>query len=1046
MDVLKLRAVLGLDTSEYDDKLKDAESGANKVGQAINSAMGTVAKVTLAGVTATATGVGVLMKNSIDAYAEYEQLVGGVETLFKDSSDKVMEYAENAYKTAGLSANEYMDTVTSFSASLLQSLDGDTELATEVANRAITDMADNANKMGTSMESIQTAYQGFAKQNYTMLDNLKLGYGGTQAEMQRLIEDASKLTDVQEELGIVVEAGDLSFGNIANAISVVQKNMGIMGTTALEAEETISGSIGMLKSSWENLITGMANSEADISQLIENVLDAGKTVIGNLTPVVGQVLQGIADSIDKLGPVISTELPQLIDDILPPLLEVASEAFIGIVNALPTLFESIINVIPTLLKSLLPSLVVGVTNLISSLAKQLPKLMKSIIKVIPEIVSDICDALADEFPKIESIFNSLSAVVEGLFGFISDNGDTVISMLKGILVAFVSYQAVTSILTTITTAIGTVSTAIKTLQVGMLALSANPITLIATAVGVLAGAMIYAQSQSNTLYHSIADLTDEQQKLNDAAKEYNAYIGNFVASNQEVITSIDTQYASEKALLEELKGITDENGKVKERYQERAGVIVNELAEAFGIEITYQDGVIAKYDEVMAKIDEVIEKKKAEALLSAGQDEYTQALSEQKEMYESVKATQDDLAIAQENYAKAQEHYNEVNKDFLDYASYGSSDVLNPFIFNLQNAETELQASKDKVENLSASLEEQSEAFYNNQAVIENYEKLQEAVSDGTDDLSQSITNMTNNLMTNAPIEFLQEQASEAKKYYQEILDDFQSGEVALSEEQVEQAKAYSDEAARILHEAYDDYFIEGENAINGYIEGFESGAENSATSASDMVEEHLNAIRKAQDSHSPAKEFMKEGKNAIDGYIKGFESRYTALNTSSTNEINSLAKIWNYLKNNSSSWGSDFISNFENGIRSRLNSLLDTVRNLASQVRSYLHFSVPDKGPLADADTWMPDMMELFAEGIRDNESVVTNQIKKSFDFGRIGSFDNLDFGSMSTNGFDTASGFGSIFNQTINVNREISTADELARAVRIESRYGLMTGGALG
>ena len=232
----------------------------------------------------------------------YEQLAGGVETLFKDSSGTVENYANNAYKTAGLSANEYMGTVTSFSASLLQSLNGDTAKAADVANMAITDMSDNANKMGTDMSSVQTAYQGFAKQNYTMLDNLKLGYGGTKEEMQRLLDDASKLSGTEYDLS--------SLNDVYEAIHVVQEEMGITGTTAKEASETISGSTSAMKSSWTNLMTGLANDNADLGGLLDNVIDSALTVADNILPVVEQV----ADSIIEV-------LPSLLDKViayLPP--------------------------------------------------------------------------------------------------------------------------------------------------------------------------------------------------------------------------------------------------------------------------------------------------------------------------------------------------------------------------------------------------------------------------------------------------------------------------------------------------------------------------------------------------------------------------------------------------------------------------------------------------------------------------------------------------------------------------------------------------------
>ena len=256
-------------------------------------------------------------KQSVQSFAQYEQLVGGVDTLFGESSAKVQEYANNAYRTAGLSANQYMETVTSFSASLIQSLGGDTAMASEVANRAIIDMSDNANKMGTDIAMIQNAYQGFAKQNYTMLDNLKLGYGGNKTEMERLIADASRMIDIQKELGITVDESDMSFANIANAISVVQKNMGLMGTTAAEAGGTISGSAGSMRSAWENLVTGIANKDADLKTLVENFASSVSSTVQNLTPTVKTVIENmmpaIREAFDELKPVIE----DLAKEILP---------------------------------------------------------------------------------------------------------------------------------------------------------------------------------------------------------------------------------------------------------------------------------------------------------------------------------------------------------------------------------------------------------------------------------------------------------------------------------------------------------------------------------------------------------------------------------------------------------------------------------------------------------------------------------------------------------------------------------------------------------
>ena len=244
----------------------------------------------------TAVAVGKLLlngiKESVSGYADYEQLTGGVETLFKDSADMVKEYAENAYKTAGLSANEYMDTVTSFSASLLQSLGGDTRKAAEKADQAITDMADNANKMGTSMESVQNAYQGFAKQNYTMLDNLKLGYGGTKEEMERLLEDAEKLSGIHYDIS--------SYADIVDAIHVVQKEMGIAGTTSKEAATTIEGSMNTAKASWNNLLVGISSGGSNLRKQTNEFANSVITATDNIVPAVSNTVSGFAMAIGGL--------------------------------------------------------------------------------------------------------------------------------------------------------------------------------------------------------------------------------------------------------------------------------------------------------------------------------------------------------------------------------------------------------------------------------------------------------------------------------------------------------------------------------------------------------------------------------------------------------------------------------------------------------------------------------------------------------------------------------------------------------------------------
>ena len=293
----------------FDTKIneKGFNDGISKLGELGKSGLSIVSKAMTGTIAAVGTGAAAIIKSSLGVVANMEQQVGGVETLFKDSANTVIANANKAYKTAGMSANNYMETVTSFSASLLQSLGGDTAKAASYADRAIVDMSDNANKMGTNMRDIQNAYQGFAKQNYTMLDNLKLGYGGTQEEMKRLISDASKMTDVQKELGVTVDASSLSFGNIVNAISVVQKQMGITGTTSKEAATTIEGSVNSAKAAWENFEAGVISA----NNLVDTFWTAAKNILNNLGQMIPRLGKTGMDVVESLSGKIGEAVPQL---------------------------------------------------------------------------------------------------------------------------------------------------------------------------------------------------------------------------------------------------------------------------------------------------------------------------------------------------------------------------------------------------------------------------------------------------------------------------------------------------------------------------------------------------------------------------------------------------------------------------------------------------------------------------------------------------------------------------------------------------------------
>ena len=381
-------------------------------------------------------------KQAVQSYAEYEQLVGGVDTLFGESSKKVQEYASNAYKTSGMSANQYMETVTSFSASLIQSLDGDTAKASEVANRAIIDMSDNANKMGTDISMIQNAYQGFAKQNYTMLDNLKLGYGGNKTEMERLIADASKMTDVQKELGITVAEGDMSFANIANAISVVQKNMGLMGTTALEASGTISGSTGSMKSAWQNLVTGIADDNADFDVLVDNLVtsivgkDGEGGFINNMLPRIQTALDGIVKMVVSLTDTLLPEVVEIGTNLITNLASSISENLPALLDSASKILDTLINGIFTLLPTLLPVAISLIETLVNSILENLPMILEAGILMLTTLAQGVASMLPDLIPlAINAVLNLVDTLLDNIDLIIDAGIELIIGLADGLILS-----------------------------------------------------------------------------------------------------------------------------------------------------------------------------------------------------------------------------------------------------------------------------------------------------------------------------------------------------------------------------------------------------------------------------------------------------------------------------------------------------------------------------------------------------------------------------------------------------------------------------------
>lgn len=400
MDVLDLMATLGLDSSSYESGLKGALGAAKSVGSGIAKGFAVVG----AGVSAAAAGAAALSKQAVDAYANYEQLVGGMETLFKESSDTMMAQANRAYATAGMSANDYMETATSFSASLINSLGGDTEKAAAYADKAIQAMSDNANKMGVDMEMIENAYRGFARGNFTMLDNLSLGFAGSKEGMEQLLAKAHEL-DPERVFSID------SYADIIDAISVVQDEMGITGTTAKEAMFTISGAAAATSAAWDNVITAIGGG-GDLGEAFDGLMtslfgDGSTDESGAEGGLINRLIPQIQTSMDNLGTFLETAIPQLadkipplFDSVLPPLMDSASTLFTSFIGA-------IVAILPTLIDQLLPAVTDAFNTVITTIADSLPGLIDTIGKNLPKVITGLSTALKTIITKLPSIISPL---------------------------------------------------------------------------------------------------------------------------------------------------------------------------------------------------------------------------------------------------------------------------------------------------------------------------------------------------------------------------------------------------------------------------------------------------------------------------------------------------------------------------------------------------------------------------------------------------------------------------------------------------------------
>jgi len=385
------------------------------------------------GVVAIGKATASLAKEVVTAYADFEQLEGGVQKLFgKESAQKVIANASQAYKTAGMDMNQYMETVTSFSASLISSLGGDTEQAARMADIAIRDMSDNANTFGTDIQSIQNAYQGFAKGTYNMLDNLKLGYGGTKSEMERLVLDAEKLNSTFVAQRTANGDLALSFADIVAAIDIVQGEMGLTGTTAKEASGTVSGSIDGMKAAMKNFVIGLGTDSADIDQLLGNVVGSFEDVVKNVQPILERFIDYIPGIIGAVIPVLQTLAPQLIQTAVGLFNQLLNAVIAVLPDLIPIAVDAIKLISNTLIENL-PALIDAGIQLIVALIDGFSEALPTLIDQMPRIVSTIATAIIKNLPTIiESGVKIIQALIEGLISMAGSLPQVVLDILTSI--------------------------------------------------------------------------------------------------------------------------------------------------------------------------------------------------------------------------------------------------------------------------------------------------------------------------------------------------------------------------------------------------------------------------------------------------------------------------------------------------------------------------------------------------------------------------------------------------------------------------------------
>jgi phage-related protein len=961
MNVIELFAKFVMDTSDLDKGLKGAESKLSSFSSVVGSGLAGAAKLGAAALATTATvavgaatAVAAVAKQSANAYAEYQQLQGGIQTLFNDGGKAaaeyraeleatnateaeiaramanfedptatVMENAANAYKTAGMSANQYMNTVINMAASLNKST-GDMEESTKLADMAITDMSDNVNKMGTTMEMVENAYRGFTRGNFTMLDNLALGYSGSQAGMEELLADAEKISGIKYDIS--------SYADIVQAIHVVQTEMGITGTTAEEAADTISGSAGALSAAWDNLILGLADKNADLGELINNVVESAKTAFTNILPVFTQAVRGIGDLVGQIAPVIADELPGIIDQVLPPLLDTASSLITSVIDAIPgllgvleqnseMLINNLLDIINTLIDSIsssLPDLIPAITDGLSKAldaltsADTITKLANSAVTLMQSFTAGIINAIPTLLKTLPMLLGNL---VSGVFGAIGElmkvSSDKTSNPIIEAFQSLFSEETMNGILESIKGAITMSGDALIELGGVFLDFFSSALNEMSESDETSEGIMSLVMSTIDQLFVFLED-----------------YLPKF---EQKMIPILEKLWPTIIRLA----------GKMFEKYAEIVGVIAQYIPEIVSglVKVLVDSGtlqiLITGYVDVFKAVVHALPdiiKPLLMAVPSIIVDLSTAFMDCTPDLIECGFMIVAAIVAAIPDIIKALVDEAPNITDAL-IEVFTQNDLMQKFVEMVTDVWDGVKSTGENKlaeiwETITTKLDEIWQGVLN---FLEPILSILVPYWEAVGNLFRSLLNLAATifaLIWQTIRNKLEEIWSKIQEVWQAIID--------------------------FISPILDDIKAKVEEIWNGIVDFITPVIDGLKTTIDEAFQFiYDNAVQPLLDLKDKVEEIFNGIKDFILEFVDG------ALN-----------------------WGGDMINNFAEGMTGGIDKLTGAIDTVTGKLSANLEHSVPDEGPLSDDDKWMPDMMQSFAKGIRDNTRLVDNAIVDAFDF----------------------------------------------------------------